>query len=89
MVHNDMNSALVAWMTDLICSNDQLRIRRDMRWSDFQVTISDVLGRPAMFGYDNGVGVDLPVQCDEVGATEISHNHYLCTLSPSVAKRVS
>lgn len=40
----------------------EVKVRRDVSWTDMQAIISDTLGRPAMLAYDNGVGVDLPVQ---------------------------
>eukprot|EP00283_Hemiselmis_rufescens_P011201 CAMPEP_0173435928 /NCGR_PEP_ID=MMETSP1357-20121228/15669_1 /TAXON_ID=77926 /ORGANISM="Hemiselmis rufescens, Strain PCC563" /LENGTH=163 /DNA_ID=CAMNT_0014400969 /DNA_START=92 /DNA_END=580 /DNA_ORIENTATION=- len=43
----------------------QLVIKRTLLWKDMQLLLTDILGKPAMMAYDNGVGVDLPVKTDQ------------------------
>ena len=41
-------------------------IRRSMAWRDMQGLVTDILGQPAMVAYDNGVGVDLAINTEQV-----------------------
>mmetsp|Transcript_29924 Transcript_29924/g.73348 ORF Transcript_29924/g.73348 Transcript_29924/m.73348 type:complete len:158 (-) Transcript_29924:118-591(-) len=43
----------------------QLVIKRTLLWKDMKLLLTDILGKPAMMAYDNGVGVDLPVKTEQ------------------------
>lgn len=39
-----------------------------MPWRDMQALVSEILRQPAMVAYDNGLGLDLAIFTDQVGA---------------------